>query len=95
MADFKAIKRDLQDKFKAVKKSLKEGRLPDLETVETFVALAGETADALPKGREMADNFKAQAAALLEAVEAGRIEAAEKAYGFLKGMRAACHKKYK
>lgn len=94
MAEFKEIKQQVQADFKVVKKALKAGELPDAALVAELNELIIQAADNLPRGQEMADNFKAQAAALKQAVEAGDTAAADKAYGFLNGMKSACHKKY-
>ncbi len=91
----KTVKKRMSKSFKALLKSLDNGRLPTLDLVGSWCEDADLMVTLLNRGKEHSRSFQGKCRELLESVEQRRIESAKAAAEALNRMRKECHSRYK
>lgn len=92
---YATLKRWMKKEFKAIRKALDKGRLPDPDLAASFVSDSLRMVACPDKGDEFYAAYKAKALEFGEAVQAGDLARAQAAAADLRAQKRDCHDRHK
>lgn len=93
--DYKALKKRMKGSFKEIGEALAEGRLPDRETVDSFMADSALMITYPSNGDEFYPRYKTACGDFLVAFKAGDPAQTQDRYNQIKAIKSDCHDRYK
>jgi XXXCH domain-containing protein len=93
--DYKALKKRMKGSFKRIGEALGESRLPDWETMDSFMADSALMITYPANGDEFHPRYKAACAEFLNAFKAGDLAQTQARYNQIKAIKSDCHDRYK
>nr|MBF0223081.1 GAK system XXXCH domain-containing protein [Desulfobulbaceae bacterium] len=92
---FRPLKKDLHHWFKQLRYATESGKLPDLKTVEQFLAGVTLMVSYPGFGDEFYSSFKAACDSLLPLLKSGDINSFEKQITTIHDLKKQCHLRFK